>query len=183
MALLSPSLGIMLRSRQVTSTASILNKPFPSKKGLKVTQLCPTLCDPMDCVAYQIPPSMGFSRQGYWSGLPFPSPGDLPNPGTKPGSPALWTDTFSSEPQERWLSHEAGAPVNGRSALIKDTPETSFALSVTLAYIRNTAACEPGNSSHQMPYLQSILILNFPASWNVRNKCMLFIHPVYSIFS
>ena len=101
MALLSPSLGIMLRSRQVTSTASILNKPFPSKKGLKVTQLCPTLCDPMDCVAYQIPPSMGFSRQGYWSGLPFPSPGDLPNPGTKPGSPALWTDTFSSEPQER----------------------------------------------------------------------------------
>ena len=101
MALLSPSLGSMLRSRQVTSTASILNKFFPSKKGLKVTQLCPSLCDPMDCVAYQMPPSMGFSRQGYWSGLPIPSPGDLPNPGTKSGSPALWTDTFSSDPQER----------------------------------------------------------------------------------
>ena len=40
-------------------------------------------------VAYQAPWSMGFSRQGYWSGLPFPSPGDLPNPGIKPGSPAL----------------------------------------------------------------------------------------------
>ena len=40
-------------------------------------------------VAYQAPLSMGFSRQEYWSGLPFPSPGDLPNPGTAPGSPAL----------------------------------------------------------------------------------------------
>ena len=40
-------------------------------------------------VAYQTPPSMGFFRQEYWSGLPFPSPGDLPNPGTEPGSPAL----------------------------------------------------------------------------------------------
>ena len=35
-------------------------------------------------VAYQVPPSMGFSRQEYWSGLPFPSPGDLPNPGIEP---------------------------------------------------------------------------------------------------
>ena len=40
-------------------------------------------------IAYQIPPSVGFSRQEYWSGLPFPSPGDLPNPGIEPGSPAL----------------------------------------------------------------------------------------------
>ena len=38
-------------------------------------------------VAYQVPPSMGFSRQEYWSGLPFPSPGDLPDPGIEPGSP------------------------------------------------------------------------------------------------
>ena len=40
-------------------------------------------------VAYQAPPSMGFSRQGYWSGLPFPSPEDLPYPGIETGSPAL----------------------------------------------------------------------------------------------
>ena len=40
-------------------------------------------------VSYQAPPSMEFSRQEYWSGLPFPSPGDLPNPGIKPRSPAL----------------------------------------------------------------------------------------------
>ena len=41
---------------------------------------------------------MGFSRQEYWSGLPFPSPGDLPTPGIKPGSPALKTDALPSEP-------------------------------------------------------------------------------------
>ena len=40
-------------------------------------------------VAYQVPPSMGFSRQEYWSGLPFPSPGDLPNSGIEPRSPTL----------------------------------------------------------------------------------------------
>ena len=40
-------------------------------------------------VAYHALPSMGFSRQEYWSGLPFPSPGDLPDPGIEPGSPAL----------------------------------------------------------------------------------------------
>ena len=40
-------------------------------------------------VAYQAPPSMGFSRQEYWNGLSFPSPGDLPDPGIEPGSPSL----------------------------------------------------------------------------------------------
>ena len=49
-------------------------------------------------IAYQAPPSMGFSRQEYWSGLPFPSPGDLPTPGIEPGSPALQTDALLSEP-------------------------------------------------------------------------------------
>ena len=49
-------------------------------------------------VAYQAPPSMGFSRQEYWSGLPFPSPGDLPDPGIEPRSPTLQADTLTSEP-------------------------------------------------------------------------------------
>ena len=49
-------------------------------------------------VAYQAPPAIGFSRQEYWSGLPFPSPGDLPHPGIEPGSPALWADALLSEP-------------------------------------------------------------------------------------
>ena len=50
-------------------------------------------------VAYQAPPSMGgFSRQECWSGLPFPSAGDLPDPGIEPGSPALQADALPSEP-------------------------------------------------------------------------------------
>ena len=55
-------------------------------------------------VAYQAPPSMGFSRQEYWSGLPFPSPGDLPDPGIKPGSSALQPDALPSEPPGKAMS-------------------------------------------------------------------------------
>ena len=61
-------------------------------------QSCPTLCNPMDYIACQAPLSMGFSRQEYWSGLPFPSPGDLPDSGTEPRSPALQANSLSSEP-------------------------------------------------------------------------------------
>ena len=50
-------------------------------------------------VAYQAPLSMEFSRQEYWSGLPFPSPGDFPDPGIEPGFPALQADALLSEPQ------------------------------------------------------------------------------------
>ena len=49
-------------------------------------------------VAHQAPPSTGFSRQEYWSGLPFPFPGDLPDPGIEPRSPELQADTLTSEP-------------------------------------------------------------------------------------
>ena len=68
----------------------------------EVAQSCPTLCDPMDC---SLPGSsvQGFSRQEYWSGLPFPSPRDLPNPGIKPRSPALQTDTLPFEPPGKHL--------------------------------------------------------------------------------
>ena len=52
-------------------------------------------------IAYQAPPSMGFSRQEYWSGLPFPSPWDLPNPGLEPESSALQTDALPPEPPEK----------------------------------------------------------------------------------
>ena len=48
-------------------------------------------------VARQAPPSLGFSRQEYWSGLPFLPPGDLPDPGIEPGSPALQADSLPSE--------------------------------------------------------------------------------------
>ena len=56
-------------------------------------------------VAYQAPQSMEFSRQEYWSGLPNPSPGDLPKPGIEPRSPALQADTLPSEPPITCLNY------------------------------------------------------------------------------
>ena len=56
-------------------------------------------------VAYQASPSMGFSRREYWSGLPFPSPGDLPDPGIEPRSPALQADALQSEPPGKLLKN------------------------------------------------------------------------------
>ena len=63
-------------------------------KSLSRVRLFGTLCT----IAHQAPPSMGFSRQEYWSELPFPSPGDLPELGIKPGSPSLQADSLPSEP-------------------------------------------------------------------------------------
>ena len=60
---------------------------------VKVTQSCPTLCEPMDYLQ-----SMEFSRPENWSRQPVPSPGDLPNPGIEPGSPALQADALLSDP-------------------------------------------------------------------------------------
>ena len=56
-------------------------------------------------VAYQVPPSMGFSRQEYRSGLPFLSPGDVPDPGIEPGSPAFQADALPSEPYAHTYKH------------------------------------------------------------------------------
>ena len=69
----------------------------PLEKG-KATHSCILAWRIPWTVGHQAPPSMGFSRQEYWSGLPFPSPGDLPDPGIEPGSPALQADALTSEP-------------------------------------------------------------------------------------
>ena len=61
--------------------------------GGLVAKSCLTLATPWT-VACQAPLSMGFSRQEYWSGLPFPSPGDLPDPGIEPRSPVLQADSL-----------------------------------------------------------------------------------------
>ena len=69
----------------------LLHKPCifaKAKVNVLVVHLCPTLCNLMT-VAHQAPLCMEFSRQEYWSGLPFPSPGDHPDPGIEPGFPAL----------------------------------------------------------------------------------------------
>ena len=64
--------------------------------GGLVAKSCPTLATPWT-VAHQAPLSMGLSRQEYWSGLPFSSPGDLPNPQIEPGSPALQAESLTTE--------------------------------------------------------------------------------------
>ena len=66
------------------------------QESVLVAQSCPT-ATPMT-VALQAPLSMDFPGQEHWSGLPFPSPGDLPNPGIKPGSPSLQGDSLLSKP-------------------------------------------------------------------------------------
>ena len=59
-----------------------------------VLQSCPTLCNPIDCSTPRLLCPWGFFRQKYWSGLPFPPPGDLPNPKIKPRSSTLQEDFF-----------------------------------------------------------------------------------------
>ena len=66
-----------------------------------VAKLCLTPCDPMDCNP-RAPMSMGLPRQEHWSGLPFPSPGDLPNPGIKPTSLAWQADSL---PPSHWEAY------------------------------------------------------------------------------
>ena len=72
----------------------------------EVAQSCPAFCDPRS-VVYQAPPSMGFSRQEYWSRLPFPSPENLPDPGTEPSLPhcrqTLYILSHQGSPSERSL--------------------------------------------------------------------------------
>ena len=72
--------------------------------GGLITKSCLTLSTPWT-VACQAPLSMEFSRQEYWGGLPFPSPGDLPNPGIEPGFPALQADSL---PTELWRKPHYG---------------------------------------------------------------------------
>ena len=75
-------------------------------------------------VAYQAPPSMGFSRQECWSGLPFPSPGDLPNPGIESGSPALQADSLPSELSQLKKKKKASILKANIQAKEKSTSET-----------------------------------------------------------
>ena len=75
----------------------LCTRRMPAGGGF-VAKLCPTLATPWT-VACQAPLSMGFSRQQYWSGSPFPSPGDLPDPGIEPRAPALQADSLLTELQ------------------------------------------------------------------------------------
>ena len=76
-----------------------LANSIPVGGGGLVAKSCLTLCNPVD--RHQSPLYMGFPRQEYWSRLPFPSLGDLPDPGIEPTSPALQADSFPSEVARR----------------------------------------------------------------------------------
>ena len=79
--------------------AEINEKEINSERKVKVKSLSRVrLFETPWTVAYQAPPSMGFSRQEYWSRLPFPSSGDLLDPGIEPGSPAFQADALTAEP-------------------------------------------------------------------------------------
>ena len=86
------------RSEKRDSASTIFERDQGSGRSV-VIQSCPTLWDPMDYIAHQAPLSMEFFKQEHWSGLPFPSPGDLPDPGIEPGSAAFQADSLLSEPQ------------------------------------------------------------------------------------
>ena len=85
----------------------------------EVAQSCLTLCDPWT-VAHQAPPSMGFSRQEYWSWLPFPSPGDLPDPGIEPRFPRLQADALISAPPGKPLNTRIKDFKGGKEARLKE---------------------------------------------------------------
>ena len=88
------------------------------------------LCDPMDCS--QAPPFMGFSRQEYWSGLPFPFPGDLPDSGIEPRSPAAPALQADCLP----LSHREA--LGGRTDTCTHIHDTCVCISrILLLFIRN----------------------------------------------
>ena len=73
-------------------------------------QSCQILLQPHGLQPHQAPLSIGFTRQEYWSGLPFPSPGDLPDPGIKPMSPALAAGFFTTEPPGKAKAGGRGMP-------------------------------------------------------------------------
>ena len=98
---------------QVSCTAGRFFIILKSESESEVAQSCPTLCDPWT-VAHQAPPSIGFSRQEYWSGLPFPSPGHVPDTGIEPRSSTLQAAALTSAPP--------GKPLNIRIQSLRKPP-------------------------------------------------------------
>ena len=137
--------------------------------SMSVTQSCPTLCDLM-VGTHQAPPSMGLSRQEYWSGLPFPPPGDLPNPGIEPRSPTLWADSLQSESLEKTVTPRNGWLVDIiiTMFLIKSNPKVYYSslfwvkmwtimLAKTLESSSHIALCDPG-------------LENLKFNWNLNSR-------------
>ena len=93
---ITESLGVGHSYINQYKTATIIH--IIEKVKVLVAQLCLTPCNPMGYIVRQAPLSVGSSKQEYWSGLPFPSPGNLPNPGNEPRSPAFQAGSLLPEP-------------------------------------------------------------------------------------
>ena len=100
-----PNPGIEPGSISLEADALTSEPPGKQRKERKPLSRVQLFATPW-AVAHQASPSMGFSRQEYWSGLPLPSPGDLPNPGIEPRSPPLPADSLLSEPPGNSLEEE-----------------------------------------------------------------------------
>ena len=87
-----------LQSLERGCHSSVSSRPPRDSYCCSATKSCPTFLPSHGLYSRQVPLSMGFPRQEYWSGLPFPPPGDLPDPGIKPESPALAGGFFTTEP-------------------------------------------------------------------------------------
>ena len=125
-----------------------VSEPFSSSMKVKVKSLSRArLFATPWTVAYQAPPSMGFSRQEYWSGLPFPSPGYLPNPGIEPRSPTFQVDALTSEPP--------GKPKNNVWDLSKSLSFSSY-LSPSHIFGRKKSVW------YSEPYWDGVVFLVFP---------------------
>ena len=111
-------------------------------------------------VVYQAPQSMQFSRRECWSGLPFPSPGDLPKPGIEPGSPTLQADALPSEPP--------GKPKNKHC---KTWPKRLWLMKLNSHWPPNFlgqgAACECSSASKESPFFKASLRC-YEMPWNRR---------------
>ena len=117
-------------------------------------------------VAYQAPPSMGFSRQEYWSGLPFPSPGDLPDPGIEPRSPALEADALTSEPP--------GKAWDNLNMCIISAVLIASVVSYSLGLMDSSLPGSPVHGIFQARMLEWVIVLSSRGSSQSRNQTHIF---------
>ena len=102
-------------------------------------------------VAYQAPPSVGFSRQECWSGLPFPSPGNHPVPGIEPWSPTLQADALPSEPPGKTIKHQLIEKVSHKitTELFTEVQNCNEMICKVLTFVKVHIINHPLNSNDQ----------------------------------
>ena len=116
-------------------------------------------------VACQAPLSMGFSRQEYWSGLPFPSPGDLPDPGIEHGSPTLHEDSFPSQPPGKPKRDYSFSQIKAGPGLISRSPRlvvlSSLPTTTKFHYVYQAGPWQEEDTTPRSEYFRQRLIKNY----------------------